>query len=97
MRCKRCDQVERRPINRAKLAERDNRVAVVLDVPMEECPACAGRWLMWDVASRLDDLLTAMLTNDVEVATRHFSKAKTASTSGKPQSHSHPTPAEPLQ
>lgn len=72
MRCERCDQGERRPIERAKLAERDGKVAVVLDVPMQECPACGDRWLTWDVASRLDELLTAMLTSDVEVATRHF-------------------------
>jgi YgiT-type zinc finger domain-containing protein len=72
MRCERCDQGERRLIERAKLAERDGKVAVVLDVPMQECPACGDRWLTWDVASRLDELLTAMLTSDVEVATRHF-------------------------
>jgi YgiT-type zinc finger domain-containing protein len=72
MRCERCDQGERRLIERAKLAERDGKVAVVLDVPMQECPACGDRWLTWDVARRLDELLTAMLTSDVEVATRHF-------------------------
>ena len=73
MRCERCDQGDRRPVMRAKLAERDGKVAVVLDVPMEECPACAERWLEWDVAKRLDSLLDAMLAGDVEVATRHFS------------------------
>lgn len=72
MRCERCDQGERLPVSRAKLAERDGRVAVVMDVPMLECPACAERWLEWDVARRLDELLNAMLTGDVEVATRHF-------------------------
>jgi YgiT-type zinc finger domain-containing protein len=72
MRCERCDQGERRSIERAKLAERDGKVAVVLDVPMQECPACGDRWLTWDVARRLDELLTAILTSDVEVATRHF-------------------------
>jgi YgiT-type zinc finger domain-containing protein len=72
MRCERCDQGERRLIERAKLAERDGKVAVVLDVPMQECPACGDRWLTWHVARRLDELLTAMLTSDVEVATRHF-------------------------
>ncbi|MDP8960576.1 MAG: hypothetical protein M3N32_03005 [Actinomycetota bacterium] len=39
MRCERCDQVDRRPVNRAKLAERDGRVAAVLEVPMQECLA----------------------------------------------------------
>jgi hypothetical protein len=72
MRCERCDQADRRPVRRAKLAERDGKVAVVLDVPMEECPACRDRWLAWDVARRLDELLDEMLAGDVEVATRHF-------------------------
>ncbi len=72
MRCERCDQGERQPVTRAKLAERDGKVAVVLGVPMLECPACAERWLAWDVARRLDELLDAMLGGDIEVATRHF-------------------------
>ena len=75
MRCERCDQGERRPVKRAKLAERDGRAAVVLGVPMEECPACADRWLAWDVAKRLDVLLNEMLVGDVEVATRHYSES----------------------
>ncbi len=72
MRCERCDQGERQPVTRAKLAERDGKVAVVLDVPMDECPACAERWLDWDVARRLDELLNSMLAGEVEVATTHF-------------------------
>lgn len=72
MRCERCDQGDRTPVRRAKLAERDQRVAVVIDVPMEECPACGDRWLRWDVAARLDEILTEMLAGDVEVVTRHF-------------------------
>ena len=44
MRCQRCDQRDRRPVRRAKLAERDAKVALV-DVPMQECPACGERWL----------------------------------------------------
>jgi hypothetical protein len=39
---------------------------------MEECPACAERWLDWAVAWRLDDLLTELLAAGAEVATRHF-------------------------
>jgi YgiT-type zinc finger domain-containing protein len=72
MRCERCNQGERLPVRRAKVAERDGKVAVVLDVPMEECPACGERGLGWDVAQRLDEMLTAMLAGDLEVATRHF-------------------------
>lgn len=78
MRCERCDQGDRLPVERAKLAERDHRVAVVLDVPMEECPACGDRWLRWDVAGRLDEMLTEMLAGDIEVATRHFSPSTEA-------------------
>ena len=72
MRCEHCDQGERVPVRRAKLAERDHRVAVVLDVPMEECPSCGDRWLRWDVAARLDEMFDDMLASNVEVATRHF-------------------------
>jgi YgiT-type zinc finger domain-containing protein len=75
MACERCNQGERLPVKRAKLAERDGKVAVVLDVPMEECPACGDRWLAWDIARRLDELLRTMLAGDVEIATRHFGKA----------------------
>ena len=72
MRCERCDQGDRRTVTRAKLAERDGKVAVILEVPMEECPACGDRWLDWDIARRLDELLTTTLAGDAEVATRHF-------------------------
>lgn len=72
MRCERCDQGDRVPVRRAQTAERDGRVAVVLGVPMEECPACGERWLDWDLARRLDEMLTDMLAGDVEIATRHF-------------------------
>ena len=72
MRCETCDQSERLPVRRAKLTENAGRVAVVLGVPMEECPACGERWLDFDVARRLDELTTAMLVSDAEVVTRHF-------------------------
>lgn len=78
MSCERCHQAERRPVRRAKVAERDGRVAVVLEVPMEECPSCGDRWLDWEVARKLDELLTAMLAGDVEVATRHFDPSPAA-------------------
>ena len=67
---------ERRLLRRAKLAEREGRVAVVLGVPMEECAACGDRWLDWDVARRLDDLLNRILASDVEVATRHYDESE---------------------
>ena len=72
MRCERCDQGERVAVLRAKMAERSGRVAVVLGVPMEECPACAERYLAWGVAEKLDALFESMLSGDIEIATRHF-------------------------
>ncbi len=72
MRCDTCDQGERLPVRRAKLTERNGRVAVVLGVATEECPACGERWLGFDIARRLDELITAMLFSDAEVVTRHF-------------------------
>ena len=74
MRCERCNEGDRVPVRRAKTAERDGRVAVILDVPMEECPACGERWLAWDVARRLDEMLDDMLAGDVEIASRHFDR-----------------------
>ena len=78
MRCEHCDQADRHPVRRAKLAERDRKVAVVLDVPMEECPSCGDRWLRWEIAARLDEMLSEMLAMDIEVATRHFDGNLTA-------------------
>ena len=78
MRCEHCDQADRHPVRRAKLAERDDKVAVVLDVPMEECPSCGDRWLRWEIAARLDGLFSDMLAMDIEVATRHFDSNLTA-------------------
>lgn len=78
MRCERCDQADRHPVRRAKLAERDHHVAVVLDVPMEECPSCGDHWLRWEIAARLDALFREMLTSDIEFATRHFDDDLTA-------------------
>jgi YgiT-type zinc finger domain-containing protein len=72
MRCERCDQGKRQPVKRAKLAERDGRIAVVLEVPMQECPACGERCVDWEVARRLDGMLATMLAGDVEVATSHY-------------------------
>lgn len=78
MRCERCDQGERIEVRRAKIAERDGKVAVVRDVPMEECPACGERWLAWDVAARLDELLNDLLAGDDDIATRPFPEQSAA-------------------
>lgn len=78
MRCEHCNQADRHPVRRAKLAERDHKVAIVLAVPMEECPSCGDRWLRWGIAARLDELFREMLASDIEVATRHFDGNLTA-------------------
>lgn len=72
MRCEACGEGDRVPVRRAKLAETAGRVAVVLDVPMEECPACGDRSIDFDTARRLDEMLDAMLDAEAEVVTRHF-------------------------
>ena len=77
MNCERCHQGDRVPVRRAKTAESDGRVAVVLDIPMEECSSCGDRWLRMEVASRLDALFTEMLGGGAELATRHFEDSGT--------------------
>ncbi|MGI8938111.1 MAG: YgiT-type zinc finger protein [Iamia sp.] len=48
-------------MRRAKLMERNGRVAVVTGVPMEECPSCGERWMTLDVAEALDGLTRRLL------------------------------------
>jgi YgiT-type zinc finger domain-containing protein len=72
MRCASCDQGDRAPVRRAKLAERDGRIAVVLDVPMEECPACGVRWLTLEVAESLDTMLRRLISSGAETSTAHW-------------------------
>jgi YgiT-type zinc finger domain-containing protein len=73
MRCERCDQAERVVVTRAKMAERNGRVAVITGVPMEECPACAERWLSLEVAELLDAMLRRLIASGAETATAHWS------------------------
>ncbi|HET8931550.1 MAG TPA: YgiT-type zinc finger protein [Acidimicrobiales bacterium] len=72
MRCEQCEQAERVAVRRAKMAERDGRVAVVTDVPMEECPACGERWLTLEVAESLDAMLRRLIGSGAETATAHW-------------------------
>lgn len=71
MRCSVCDNGERRAARRPYAEERDQRVAVVTGVPVEECPACGEVWLDESVAIRLDSLLTEMLSTET-VTVRPF-------------------------
>lgn len=74
MRCEVCDNGDRRPARRPYVDERDGRVAVVTDIPVEECPACGEVWFAEQVALRLDELLTEMLATEL-VAVRPYTEA----------------------
>lgn len=71
-RCGRCDQGDRRSERRAHLAERNGRTALVLDVPVEVCPACGQVWLAMPVAKRLDQLFDQLLASGAESAQRRW-------------------------
>ena len=71
-RCEYCDQGDRRRERRARLAERDGHVAVVLNVPVEVCRACGQVWLSMPVAKRLDELFNKLLASGAESAQVHW-------------------------
>ncbi|WP_114591437.1 YgiT-type zinc finger protein [Euzebya pacifica] len=77
-RCGRCDQGVRQPERRARLAERDGRTALVLDVPVEVCPACGQVWLTMPVAKRLDELFDQLLASGAESAQLHWAGSAAA-------------------
>lgn len=77
-RCEHCDQGERSPAHRARLAERDGRIALVLNVPVEVCPACGQVWLTMPVAKRLDALFDQLLASGAESAQVHWDQAAAA-------------------
>lgn len=72
MHCEICEQAEPVAVRRAKMAERAGRVAVVIGVPMEECPACGERWLSLEVAEMLDGMLRRLIANGADTATAHW-------------------------
>lgn len=67
-----------RPERRARLAERNRRTALVLDVPVEVCPACGQVWLTMPVAKRLDELFDQLLDSGAESAQMHWDSAVAA-------------------
>jgi YgiT-type zinc finger domain-containing protein len=73
MRCDSCDNGDRQPATRPYVEQRDERVAVVTEVPVEECPACGEVWFVEEVAIRLDELLREMLATEL-VAVRPYSE-----------------------
>lgn len=78
MRCEVCENGERIPAHRARLAERDGRIALVLGVPVEICPACGQVWLTMDVAKRLDVLFDRLLASGAETAQIHGEESRAA-------------------
>lgn len=78
MRCEHCNNGERHPARRARLAEKDGRTAVVLDVPVEECPSCGQVWLTMEVAVRLDALFNQLLASGAESSQMHWDQADAA-------------------
>jgi Zn-finger nucleic acid-binding protein len=60
------------------VAQKQDRVAVVTDVPVEECPACGETWFDEDVALTLDALLTEMLDTEFVAIRRYPDAAPTA-------------------
>lgn len=77
-RCEHCDQGDRRPERRARLAERDGRTALVLNVPVEVCPSCGQMWLTIPVAKRLDALFDQLFASGAESAQIHLDQAAAA-------------------
>lgn len=76
MRCDNCNNGERRGAHRARPAEKDGRTAVVLDVPVEECPSCGEIWLTMEVAVRLDALFNQLLASGAESSQMHWDQAE---------------------
>lgn len=78
MRCEVCNNGERVAARRARLAERDGRIALVLDVPVEICPACGQAWFTMDVAKHLDTLFDRLLASGAETAQIHWEQSQAA-------------------
>lgn len=77
MDCQVCDNGERVSSRRPYVDQRGAHLAVVTDVPVEQCPACGEVWLDEAVALRLDGLLSEMLRAET-VAVRPFDDSGSA-------------------
>jgi YgiT-type zinc finger domain-containing protein len=60
---------------RPKAVERDGKVAVIRDVPVEVCDSCGEVYLDGEVAKRLDELFRQMLTGNVDQVFGHYEAA----------------------
>lgn len=78
MRCASCDHGVRVDVRRAKLTERDGHAAVVLGVPMQECPECGTRYLTDDVAEKLMTIMDKLLEQPDELSSIRWDDAFTA-------------------
>jgi YgiT-type zinc finger domain-containing protein len=78
MRCESCNNAERQPARRARLAEKEGRTAVILGVPVEICPSCGEVWLSLDTAVRLDALFNQLLSSGAESAQMHWDQNQAA-------------------
>jgi YgiT-type zinc finger domain-containing protein len=57
---------------RPKAVERDGRVAVIRDVPVEVCDSCGEVYLDSDVTKQLDVLFRQLLEGPVEQVVAHY-------------------------
>lgn len=77
MRCPTCRNGQRRPARRPWAEQRGDHIAVVTDVPVEECDTCGDYVIDEAVALRLDAMLTEMLAADT-VAIRPYNQPANA-------------------
>ena len=71
-RCDACANGSRQPVSRSRVAERNGATAVVLGVPVEECPSRAHVWLTMETALRLDEMFDRLLASGAELAQSHW-------------------------
>ena len=70
--CDTCANGTRQPAFRARVAERNGATAVVLGVPVEECPSCGQVWLAMKTAIHLDEMFNRLLASGAELAQSHW-------------------------
>ena len=71
MDCAMCEGT-RVPATRPRVVERDGRIAVIRDLPVEICDNCGVGYVDAAVAAQLDVLFRQMLDAPVEQAVGHF-------------------------
>ena len=74
MRCDACDNGERVPMHRARVAERNGTTAIVLGVPVEVCSSCGQVWLTMETAVDLDAQFDRLLSSGAELAQAHWTE-----------------------